>query len=54
MLHYLCLADLSKSFSQLIASIFTFSQFIFSIDFARWKSAGFTPLFLCRDSLTLK
>ena len=33
--HYLRSTDLSKSFSQLIVSIFIFSQF-FSIDFAWW------------------
>ena len=32
--------DLSKSFSQLIVSIFTFSQYFFSTDFAQWKSVG--------------
>ena len=38
-LHYLFSVDLSKSFSQLIVSIFLFSIF-FSIDFARWKVSG--------------
>ena len=36
-LHYLCSANLSESFSQLIVSIFIFSQYFFSIDFARWQ-----------------
>ena len=43
-LHYLGLADLSKSFSQLIVSIFTFlnqqlitfSQYFFKIDLKVW------------------
>ena len=29
-----------KNFSQFIVSIFIFSQYFFSIDFARWKSVG--------------
>ena len=36
-LHYLCSANLSKSFSQLIVSIFFFSQYFFSIDFTCGK-----------------
>ena len=36
-LHYLCSADLSKSFTQLIVSIFIFPQYFFSIECARWK-----------------
>ena len=36
-LHYLCSADLSKSFSQLLVSIFIFSQYVFSIDFVWCK-----------------
>ena len=39
-LHYLRSADLSKSFSELIVSIFIFSQYFFSIDFVQWKSVG--------------
>ena len=39
-LHYLCSVDQSKSFSQLVVSIFIFSPYFFSIDFARWKSVG--------------
>ena len=37
-LHYLWSVDLSKSFSQLIISIFVFSQYFFSIAFARLES----------------
>ena len=47
-LHYLWSADLSKSFSLLMASIFV-SKF-FSIDFARWK-CGVTPRCVYLDSL---
>ena len=53
-LYYLYSANLSKSFSQLIESIFIFSQYLFSIDFDRCKNVGFTPHCLYRDSLTLK
>ena len=37
MLQYLYSEDLYKNFSQLIASVFMFSQYFFSIDFAQWK-----------------
>ena len=65
-LHYLWLADLSKSFFQPILSIFTvLNQYFlvniylfsiaFLIDFARWKSLGLphNPHCLYHDSLTL-
>ena len=38
--HYLWSANLSKSFSQMIMSIFIFSQYFFSIDFSGWESVG--------------
>ena len=42
MLHYLWSAEKKfgekKNFSQLIMSTLSFSQYSFSIDFARWKS----------------
>ena len=37
-LHYFWSADLSKSFSESIVSIFTFFRYIFLTDFVRWKS----------------
>ena len=63
-LHSLWSADLSKSFSQLIVSIFTFlNQYflpififfsiIFTIDFARRKSVGLPHIAYIIDSLTL-
>ena len=52
--HYLCLANLSKSFSQLIVSIFIFSQHCFLIDFGRWKSVWLTRPTYYRDSSTLR
>ena len=39
-LYYLWSVDLSKTFTQLIAQIFIFSQNFFSIDFSQWKIAG--------------
>ena len=49
LLHYLWLADLSKSF---FVNIYLFSIF-FSIDFTRWENVGLPPHCLYRDSLTL-
>ena len=46
-------ADLSKSLSQLIVSIFILSQHFFLINFARWKSVGLPQYCLYRNSLTL-
>ena len=47
-LHYLCLADLSKSFSQLIVSIFMFSQYFFQKIFPSGKSFSqlILPIFI--------
>ena len=45
-------ADLSKSFFQLIVSMFIFSQY-FSSRFYPVKKCGVNPHCLCRDSLTL-
>ena len=45
LLRYLWSADLSKSFFQLIMSIFIFFQYFFSIDFAQWKSVGLLGYF---------
>ena len=55
LLRYLWSADLSKSFFQLIMSIFIFFQYFFSIDFAQWKSVGYwvTSHFLYSVSLTV-
>ena len=65
-LHYLWLADISKSFSEMILSIFTFSQYfinsfcqclsfrnIFFNRFCPVEKCGVTPHCLYRDSLTL-
>ena len=43
-LHYLWSVDLSKTFTQLIAPIFIFSQNFFSIDFSQWKIVGLTHI----------
>ena len=51
-LHYLWSVDLSKSFPQLIVSIFTFLN-IFYNRFYPVKKCGVTPHWLYRDSLTL-
>ena len=52
MLYYLCIVDLSKSFSQLIGSIFIFSQYFFN-KFCPVEKCGVTPHCFYRDSLTL-
>ena len=43
-LHCLWSVDLSKTFTQLIAPIFIFSQNFFSIDFSQWKIVGLTHI----------
>ena len=55
MLHYLCSANLSKTFSQLILSIFTFlsQKFLPIFFFNKFQKCGITPHCLYRDSLTL-
>ena len=51
-LNYLWSGDLFKSLSQLIMSILLFSQYFFSIDFARWKSVELLNIPYC-DSLKI-
>ena len=51
-LHYLSSVDLSKSFSQLIVTIFIFSQIFHN--FFRVKKCSVTQYCLYRDSLTLR
>ena len=55
-LHYLWSAGLSKKLSQLIMSIFIFSQYFFQLFLHRFfstETCGVTPHCLYRDSLTL-
>ena len=51
--YYLCSADQSKSFSQLIVLIFIFSQYFFN-RFCPVEKYEVTPSGLYRDPLTLK
>ena len=52
-LHYLWSGDLSKSSTQFVMSIFTFSRYFFN-RFCLVEKCGVTPHCLYRDSLTLR